>query len=194
MIGEDVFAARLDDRRRRTRAAEGNPQWLWVSRVEPLKGTEILKIIASLRPQYDFHIYGPLQHSLEGASLISDNITYRGILTDISAAIFSNYIGFVFTSLFEGMPNIVLEMTQHAIPMVLADVGGLRDTFAKGALFVEHQANAHETAIKFAETLDQVVEMDVMEAAMMSDRAAQEAKSKHAPEHYAKTVSELFNL
>ncbi|TCG02824.1 hypothetical protein BZM27_52990, partial [Paraburkholderia steynii] len=67
-----------------------------------------------------FHLFGPIQEDLKDLGLDLPNIHHEGILPSVAAADFGAYDGFVFTRMFEGMPNIVLEMSQHAIPLILA--------------------------------------------------------------------------
>ena len=125
-------------------------------------------------------------------SLSLPNITYRGVLTDISVADFTEYDGFVFTSLSEGMPNIVLEMSQHAIPMVLADVGGLRDTFDdRAALFVPLIDDIEQSASYFKRALDRVANLSPLESRTMVESARIQAIKKHSPSVYLKNVTAL---
>ncbi|MDF2370062.1 MAG: glycosyltransferase [Rhizobiaceae bacterium] len=129
---------------------------IWISRVEPLKGTGLLAALASARQADRFHIFGPLQDDPERMGLNAPNIQIHDLVSDVSATDFTSYVAFIFTSLFEGMPNIVLEMSQHAIPMVLADIGGLRDTFDEDAVvFVKHLDLENDTARAFSRALDQ---------------------------------------
>ena len=99
-----------------------------------------------------------------------------------------------FTSLFEGMPNVVLEISQHAIPMILSDVGGLRETFADSALFVAHQSDSAETASLFGAALDRVAAMDDAAITAMVCARAQRALARHSPAAHACAVAEIFGL
>ncbi len=97
-------------------------------------------------------------------------------------------------SLFEGMPNVVLEMSQHAIPMVLADVGDLRTTFGNSAaLFVRHGLNVNDTAANFDFALDRLALMGVDDIATMAITARNQALVHHAPAVHACAVAQLFH-
>ena len=128
-VPNDVFVSRVAARK--TRRVGSAPRWVWFSRVEFAKGTEILSALAELKRGHQFDLYGPLSGDLKTFGLDRPNIRHRGLLPDVMAADFGAYDGFVFTSLFEGMPHVALEMCQHAIPMIAADVGGLGDTFGE---------------------------------------------------------------
>ena len=89
-------------------AATAPRKWLWVSRIERFKGVAILGELAKARRSDEFHLFGPMQESLESLGLDLPNIVWRGILDDVLNADFRDFEAFVFTSLFEGMPNVVL--------------------------------------------------------------------------------------
>lgn len=188
-----IFSTRLMARRHRTANASRTLRWLWVSRIEPFKGTRILAELARERPTDEFILFGPVEGTLSEMGLALPNVAYQGLLADVSCADFKEYDGFVFTSLFEGMPNTVLEMSQHAIPMVLADVGGLRDTFDDTSVrFVEHEQNIHLTAKAFANALQSIAELPPSDAVAMIKAAREQALARHAPDVYLKNVGELL--
>jgi glycosyltransferase involved in cell wall biosynthesis len=164
-----------------------------VSRIEPWKGTEILAALARRRPDDAFDLHGPLEQPLGALGLDLPNIRHRGTLADVSEADFSAHDGFLFTSLVEGMPNIVLEMSQHAIPLVLADVGGLRDTLGEdAAIFVPHGVRPEDTAAAFDAALDRLLAMSSAEAATMLRTARAQVLARHSPQAHAHRVAALF--
>lgn len=190
-LADDVFSERISARR--ARVASGSRHWAWVSRIEEFKGTEILKALACLRPDDEFHLFGPLEGKLDALGLDIDNITYRGVIDDLSSADFSAHDGFIFTSLFEGMPNVVLEMSQHAVPMVLADVGGLRGTFDEAAtVFVKHCATPEKTAVEFSAALDRVAGLTNAELIAMVTAARRQVLARHSPEAHLLGASNLL--
>lgn len=192
---EPMFAARLESRRHRAGTRQGNCRWLWVSRVERFKGTALLAELARLRPDDQFDVFGPLQNSPQELGLILPNIAFMGVLSDIDAAQFGHYDGFLFTSLFEGMPNVVLEMSQHAIPLVLADVGGLRDTLDDaGAVFVAHRPELADTALSFGRALDRIADLDPEQTVAMVTASRRQVIARHAPIIHDSNVAKLFGL
>lgn len=188
------FAARLRSRARPITAGAGR-RWVWVSRVEPYKGTAILAELAKVRPADRFDIFGPHQADPHSLGLGLRNITLKGTLADVTKADFSAYDGFLFTSLFEGMPNVVLEMSQQAIPMVLAEVGGLRGTLDDtAAIFVRHGNNTKESVKAFSAALDRLAAMTAEEAATMVTAAHHQVLARHSPEAHAQGVATIFGL
>jgi glycosyltransferase involved in cell wall biosynthesis len=190
-----IFSARLMARQTRVENATRSLRWVWVSRVEPFKGTTMLAELASMRPADHFDLFGSVEGDLNEMGLILPNITHQGFLTDVSSADFTDYDGFLFTSLFEGMPNIVLEMSQHAIPMALADVSGLRDTFDDTSVhFVRYGEDTLAIAKAFACALDNVAALTPTATLAMVRAARKQALARHAPDIYLKNVAEIFEI
>ena len=161
--------------------------------VEPLKGTHLLAQIAQMRPHDRFDVYGPLQVDMDAAGLNIPNVDYRGVLESVLTANFEGYDGFVFTSLTEGMPNTVLEMSQHAIPLILTEVGGLRDTFSKNSAFlIDPPREGHDAASEFDAALSTVAALcgDALAAMLMDAKAA--VSARHAPEVFQSLVEEML--
>jgi glycosyltransferase involved in cell wall biosynthesis len=194
---EKVFSARLAARRSRIEGRKPGQgrRWAWVSRIEPFKGTELLAAIARTRPADRFDIFGPLHGEAGALGLDLPNIVIRGNLPDVTAADFAAHDGFLFTSLFEGMPNVVLEMSQHTIPMVLAEVGGLRHTFGDdAAFFVRHGPSLADTVAGFGHALDRLAGLDAEATTGMVTAARAQVLARHSPEAHARAVATLFDL
>ncbi|MCX7431413.1 MAG: glycosyltransferase [Planctomycetia bacterium] len=184
------FESRLA--RRAARAQAAGKRWAWVSRVEPYKGTAILGRLAALRPQDRFDVFGPLAASPAHLGIDAPNITCHGAIPDVLAADFTTYDGFVFTSLFEGMPNVVLEMSQHGLPMVLADVGGLRGTFTDDdVLFVSKSQDPLAQATAFDKALSQVASLPEAEHVARARKARAAVARRHSPEAFAAALQEV---
>jgi glycosyltransferase involved in cell wall biosynthesis len=191
---EKTFTIRLTQRA--PPASSALPRrWAWVGRVVPMKGTDVLIALAKLRPRDWFDIFGPVEGTLEDLGLDTRNIVYKGCLPSVLEADFTGHDGFVYTSLFDGMPNVVLEMSQHAIPLILADIGGLRDTFDDAsAIFVEHTLDdPKRTAIAFDQALTRLEAMSSSDVDKMVLQAYRRVKSRHAPEAFASTLREILS-
>lgn len=194
VLARNEFDKRLASRRLRFGEARQR-RWAWVSRVEPAKGTEILRLLALKLPGDKFDVYGPVErHAHDAADLRVPNIQLHGLVTDVAATDFTTYDGFLFTSLFEGMPNVVLEMAQHAIPLVLADVGGLSYTFADGAaLFVKHDKDAQATADRFAAALERLAAMPINDVEHMVRHAYERVETRHGTAAHRAAVCALLD-
>ncbi|WNC89267.1 glycosyltransferase [Paraburkholderia sp. FT54] len=192
-VEEPIFLERVEARRQLASHAFRPHKWVWVSRIERFKGTEVLAHLARLRPSDEFHLFGPVDGSLAELGLTGLNLIHHGVLENVATHSFSEYDGFVFTSLFEGMPNVVLEMSQHAIPLVLADVGGLRGTFSeKAAIYVTHDDSSEATARLFSSALDAIIDLSPVATVEMVTRARDQALETHASDVYLDAVKAIF--
>jgi glycosyltransferase involved in cell wall biosynthesis len=193
VLQQELFDSRIASRRDRSKGANQR-RWLWLSRVEPAKGTDILRRIALLMPSDHFDVFGPLEpHTRCDEELRLPNVRLKGLVKDVTAADFTAYDGFVFTSLFEGMPNVILEMAQHAIPLVLADVGGLSHTFTdESVLFVRHDEEAQITAERFVTALEQLSATSAEQIERMVCHAYERVKARHGADAHRAAVRALL--
>lgn len=187
-----VFERRLQARIDRADSSDHSGRhWLWISRIEEFKGASVLANLAALRPDDVFHVFGPGSSNAGQFGLDRPNVRLGGVLSDVSKLNAARYDGFLFTSRFEGMPNIVLEMAQHAIPMVLSAVGGLRDTFGgDGPRFVELGHDDDSNANLFDEALSRLPSAAV-EIERLVRRAYEAVLSRHSPAVHAAAVRDL---
>lgn len=122
---------------------------LWIGRIEGFKRVDMLIRLARTRPDVVINVFSPdPAHQLMS---YSGNLIYRGACHSIDDIPFNEFDVFLFTSCFEGMPNIVLECALKRVPIVSADVGGLRETFRGDDLFF--YANAEDDT----QTLDGIL-------------------------------------
>ncbi len=179
------------ERNLRYRSA-GPRKWLWISRVEPFKGTAILAAIAATRPDETFHVFGPIQGSLAAQKLNRENLVYRGEIRELAAIDLLGFSGFLFTSLSEGMPNIALEMSQLGLPMILADVGGLRDTFGdQGALLVGVDEDFDRSAQRFCDAMDRLLALSCGQLEAMAWHAYEAVRRRHSLDDFSSRLYEM---
>jgi len=194
-ISEGEFQRRLINNAKTRINRIRTSRWLWISRLEPFKGTEILAKLAEIRPKEEFHLFGPQQGPPSELGLLAQNIYLHPSLPDIAKARLDDYDGFIFTSLFEGMPQIVLEMSQHGLPMVLADVGGLRETFSDDSvIFIASGKTVEQAAKAYSTALDRLSTMSPKETEQMATAAYREAVKRHNPESHLKAVNHAFGV
>jgi glycosyltransferase involved in cell wall biosynthesis len=192
-ISELDFQRRLQIRIEQTKSSRDFYRWVWVSRIEPYKGTTLLAEIAKMRPNDKFDIFGPLENELTAVGLDLPNINYCGLIDDVSVADFSTYDGFLFTSLFEGMPNIVLEMSQHGLPMVLSRVGGLDHTFDESCVFLIDVDPPENAANYYCDALSAITKLDDRQSKELCNLAYLNALKRHGREVFQQQVIKLFS-
>jgi glycosyltransferase involved in cell wall biosynthesis len=106
------------------------PVFLWAGRFDRQKRTDLLLAIARQCPQVQFDIYGkPVldSHGIDPESLPA-NCRLMGTYKDLGE-IFErqHYSGFLYTSQWDGIPTILLDIACIGLPIIASDVGGISE-------------------------------------------------------------------
>lgn len=105
---------------------ERRPQVLWAGRLDAEKRVDLLLEIVRCCQFADFRVFG--QGVLNDHLTLPElpNLTYEGpFASPLEWLDRYNYDAFVFTSHWEGMPNILLEVGALGIPVIAPTVGGV---------------------------------------------------------------------
>jgi glycosyltransferase involved in cell wall biosynthesis len=91
----------------------------------------ILRALAGVNAPFVLHVAGdgPLETELKrlAAELdLSNRVIWHGFSTDVSALLGQSDI-FLLASLYEGLPNTMLEAMAHGLLPIVRDVGGVRE-------------------------------------------------------------------
>lgn len=160
-------AAALDRIARRGVELSGKrPAFLWAGRLDKEKRVDLLVALAKACPHFDFYVYG--QSVVDSGEQLPNlpNFHLEGPFTSPAELVANrSYTGFIFTSKWEGMPNILLEIGALGVPIVAPAVGGVAEliTDATGYLLPESPtAEDYRVAM----------------AAIITDPAATEARAR----------------
>lgn len=112
----------------------GDPLLLWVGRLDPIKGLDVLiaaiALLARTRPvQVAIVGEGPYRAELEALAAsagLADRLHLLGRRDDVPRLLKTADV-FVFPSRTEGLPNAILEAMAAGVPVVATDVPGCRD-------------------------------------------------------------------
>ncbi|WP_193143413.1 glycosyltransferase family 4 protein [Meridianimarinicoccus sp. MJW13] len=122
MTGETATATRETRR-------SGGGHFLWAGRFDPQKRLDILVAIARANPDMTFDVYGKTVLGNKSLSDYNppDNIIPKGTYTDLQDVLNTRYSGFLYTSQWDGLPTILLDMAAAGLPIVAPDVGGIAE-------------------------------------------------------------------
>ncbi len=115
-------------KRKKLRNRDEPVRVFWVGRWDVYKDTGLVKLLATEMPELMIdviHTGGLLGSGIVGL----DNVRFIPGDTDWMSMDFTGYDFYLFTSMFEGVPNAPLEVAGLGVPIVGADVGGLRESF-----------------------------------------------------------------
>ncbi len=123
-------------------AANGKAPILWASRIAKQKRPELLYRIAKAMPEQEFHIYGeserPCSKELELLQALA-NVKYFGKYDSFAkVATQTPYAAFLYTSQYDGLPNVLIEAISNGLPVISYDVGGIRELIHRDTLLVDH--------------------------------------------------------
>lgn len=104
---------------------------LWASRLDRQKRPDLLARLAVALPDYHWDIYGakvvPGHGGDVGALRKARNVSLHGGYDGFAQIVRAEHAAFVYTSAWDGLPNVLLEAASLGLPIVAPDVGGIRD-------------------------------------------------------------------
>ncbi|MCA0425370.1 MAG: glycosyltransferase family 4 protein, partial [Proteobacteria bacterium] len=167
---------------------EGRMPVIWSGRLARQKHIDMLVSVIERSPDIQFDVYGSgeaqYQKMLETLASKVDNVTLKGAFTSFDALPIENYAAYLFTSLWEGMPNTILSAAARGIPIVAADAGGIRELInaETGWLVQPNDLDAHVNA------LDEI-RRNPSEAARRVANLLELVNKRHSWANYAKVFS-----
>lgn len=165
---------------------------LWAGRICRPKNPELLAQIAQQidNTKYQIHVFGKFD---EGADeKIFDNLPsliYHGAYNNIAEINPGAYDALLYTSISDGLPNVLLEVAQYDLPIIASNVGGIGDFVMEGktGFLIDDYRNPEPylAAIKklFA---------DEKNTKRLAQQAHNLVRTRHANEQFIKQVQRNF--
>lgn len=100
---------------------------LWASRIHPQKNVGLAFEIARELPDVRFFIAGGPIAELPKSECIPANCEILGEYSDFSHLLNHRFDLFLYTSKWDGLPNVLIEAAAHGIPVVASNVGGVAE-------------------------------------------------------------------
>lgn len=110
---------------------------LWASRLDRQKRPELLLELASRMRDFQWDIHGfPLTDDGRYVQSLGrlPNVTLHGGYERFQDIVRSDHLAYVYTTAWDGLPNVLLEAAATRLPIIAPDVGGIRDLLPEAAL------------------------------------------------------------
>jgi glycosyltransferase involved in cell wall biosynthesis len=172
------------------------PRYIWLSRLEEEKGTGLLSQLSDLLPEAVFDLFGPMQEkSLAELGLEKQNVKYLGVIPSVSELNLSDYDAFIFTSLSEGNPVVVLEMAALGIPIISTKVGSLDKVFSDNEIdFVDCSSTTAEMANAFLQKLNTLRNLSKTTVSERVSKTRGIVLAKHSEPVIREIVGDFFEI
>jgi len=172
---------------------------LWASRLDRQKRPDLLPRIAKkLRRQGSdirIEVFGSALLDTFGLSLLAGlpNLSYRGVYDGFAALDHDAYGAFVYTSAFDGMPNVVLEAMATGLPVIAPDVGGIGEIIVDGnsGLLLPALTNDDEMAAAYAAAIVRLADEPALRAKLVAG-ALSRLVNRHSPAAFGDAVHAIF--
>ncbi len=173
---------------------------LWASRLDYEKRPDIIPLIAArlyeLDPEIQLDVYGNSVFT-DGNPLnrVSPNVQYKGgfnRFVDLGA---SKYDALIYTSRFDGLPNILLEAMSEGLLVIAPNVGGIGELVQhnRTGLLIDNDADNERMADRYMPAIkslyDNSIDIDAVRR-----QALELILERHGEQTYMSRVKEIFNL
>lgn len=174
---------------------------LWASRIAAEKRPELIARIAealvAAKLDVSIDVYGTSDEGLsvdEVFHAAPGNVAYRGPFKRASEIPVESYDAFVYTSSFDGLPNILVEMLGAGLPAIAPDVGGIGELVMDGATgWLIPSSTDEQMVASYVKAISELY-ADWEESVAKGVAGRQLVEKRHGPQHYAAQVSKVLEL
>jgi glycosyltransferase involved in cell wall biosynthesis len=176
-----------------------NKRLLWSSRICKQKRPElllvILKELLKTFPDVLVDVYGDADADHKNITNTKDNLRYQGVYDNFSELEVNKYDAFIYTSVFDGLPNIVLEALGAGLPVIAPNVGGVSEAVIDGktGFLIDDHVDDIIMAQSYLNSLEKLYK-NWSSWIDMSRNAKTLIAERHGAASYSASVSKAFKL
>jgi len=161
------------------------PQVFWASRFDRQKRVDLVMELARTMPDVDFRLWGePVLDANDQVKDAPPNVSLEGVYEDLAQVPLGQCDLWLYTSQWDGVPNILIDIATRGIPIVGSLVGGTGEVLKEGLSWpvtdIEN-VEAYEAAIR-------EVLCDPVEARRRALRLREEIAEQRTTENYIKAL------
>lgn len=173
---------------------------LWASRLDAQKRPDLLPKLAmrlaQVLPQVHVDVFGHrVLGTFDEASFHGlQNLTYRGGFSGFHTLPHGDYDALLYTTAFDGLPNIILEAMSAGLPVIAPDVGGIGEAVTDQTGFlIDNDADDDRLIESYARAIQRLYDGSTDVEAMR--RAGFELiRTRHSREAFLSRLAEILNL
>ncbi len=162
------------------------PRVLWAGRFARQKNPELLFEIARLLPEVEFVVAGAGKKAAARDYEISKNIKFHGSYDEFFDLPLETFGLYLHTALWEGLPNVIIDVASSGIPAVVGSVGGISELLTPESSWLVEAIDEAEAFVRAIE--DAINNPDV--AIEKRDLALQKVGRQHSEESYLNSLIE----
>ena len=166
------------------------PQILWASRLDHEKLPGLVYKIAALIPEADIHMFGSSVLNDDVLGTPPENVLIRGSFDGWPSIPNENFAALLFTSMWEGLPNVILEALGSGLPVIASNVGAIREVVREDCgILIDEVFNP----LPYAEALKIVIQNPELRA-KFSQNAINQIETERSLQTLTKTLSDIDYL
>ncbi|MCX2560897.1 glycosyltransferase [Acetobacter farinalis] len=180
---------------------EGERRLIWASRLDAQKRPDLLRKIAlELHDQgieTPIYVYGSSVLDRFDPEYFRDcpNIVYKGDFRGLESLPFTSGDAFLYTSLFDGLPNVLLEAAEMKIPIITVDVGGISELIQENSGFlVQNSMDDNVLVARYLEQIKAFLAAPQFEIESKVQCLYEHFEQQHAQSTYARRVAAFYEL
>ncbi|MCB1754087.1 MAG: glycosyltransferase family 4 protein [Gammaproteobacteria bacterium] len=176
----------------RTRKLDGTKKRkvLWAGRFARQKRVDVLINIARAMPDVVFEVFGTEGNAPEGSEIVNNkhpNIKYKGTFNSYEELRIHEYDAYLYTSQWDGIPSILINLMRLGIPICTPKVGGIPELVSQETGWLVEKfddVQAYETTLRRIFSSHDI-------ARQKSHRGVTYVKDKHQWEGFKDTIAKV---
>jgi glycosyltransferase involved in cell wall biosynthesis len=181
------------------RACGKSKRVLWASRLAGEKRPELLVRIArylySRDPAVVVHAYGAISYAGYDTRILQGqpNLIYHGPFTEFERIASGDFACFIYTTMFDGVPNVVLEAVSMGLPVIAPDLGGLPEIISDGetGLLLPSSGNDDEMAEYYGKAVLRLVNEPEL-GTRLARAALERLRDRHSLDQFSRQLSGIL--